>query len=461
MPSVSSGRIVKARRTKNLTPHNKNHRWESFSSKISKLHSLDPLRRVRRHDLDAEDLSATTSYLRNGLDKWSELNVTRSFTAFRREAIPLTESLAQILHFETRIMDLLAQYLELQEAESLEPLLDLLTAFAHDLGVRFEKHYPRAVGLIVAIASKPRSVEVIEWTFAALAFLFKYLARLIVPDLRPTYDAVAPLLGKERNPGHIARFAAEAMSFLVKKAAAPGNKDKALPLLIEHARKDLEGMEGTRQFELYSQGVMTMFAEAIKSTSFTVHSTGPDTFIALVKAIPDEELVPGKQTIWTDVCCGVLTSVIHHSTLENFPALEQAIIDATAAAVDDSKAGEFPGRVLVFTRLLGVTTGVRRATRVNDWPTLIKTLSRALEAIARSPDSITDAHIPLLWHHVMVSAAMVWSLAPMDALIPAISQFMGALTREPLMRCYIPFCSYFAHLKPDRFRSLFQKHFER
>lgn len=462
MPSNSAGRIVKARRAKNSTPHNKNHRWESFTTKISKLHSLDPLRRVRRHDLDAEDLSATTSYLRNGIEKWSELNVARSFTAFKREVLPLAESLAQILHFENRIMDLLAKYLELQDAESLEPLLDLLTAFAHDLGVRFEKHYPRALGLLVTIAGKARDVEVIEWTFAALAFLFKYLARLIVPDLRPTFDAVSPLLGKAKVPGHIARFAAEAMSFLVKKAAAPGNKEKALPLLVEHARKDLESVAGTRQYELYSQGVMTMFAEAIKSTSFTLHSTGPDTFLALVKAIPDEELVPGKQTVWTDVCCGVLTSVIHHATLETFPAIEKAIIEATTAAVGDSKKpGQFPGRILVYTRILGVMAGVRRATRVNDWPVLIKTLSNALDAVAGSSGSIADAHIPLLWRHVMVASAMVWNQAPMDALIPAISQFMGALTREPLMRCYIPFCSYFAELNPDRFRSLFQKHFER
>lgn len=461
MPSASSGRIVKARRAKNPTPHNKNHRWESFSSKISKLHSLDPLRRVRRHDLDAEDLAATTSYLRNGLDKWSELNVTRTFAAFKREAQPLTESLAQILHFETRIMDLLAQYLSLQEPESLEPLLDLLTAFAHDLGVRFEKHYPRALELIVAIAGKARGVEVIEWTFAALAFLFKYLSRLLVPDLRPTYDAVAPLLGKARVPGHIARFAAEAMSFLVKKAAAPGSREKALPLIVQHVRKDLEAAIGIKQFGLYSQGVMTMFAEAIKGTNCTLHSTGPEVFIALVRAIPDEELAPGKQTVWTDVCCGVLTSIIHHSNAETFSPVERAIIEATTAAVEDSGPGGFPTRIPVFTRLLGVTAGVRKASRVSDWPALIKALSRALEVITRSPDSITEAHVPLLWKYAVVSSVVVWSQASMDALIPSISQFMGALTREPLMRCYIPFCSYFAQLSPDRFRSLFQKYFER
>ncbi len=236
MAPTASGRISKSRRVQKSTPHQKHHRWESFTTKISKLHSLDPLRKVRRHDLDTEDLSTTTSYLRNGVEKWGELNISAAFTSFKREILPLCESLPQILHFEDKIMDLLASYISLQEKEALEALLDLLTAFAHDLGVRFEKHYARSLDLIVAIASKPQAVEIIEWTFGALAFLFKYLSRLLVQDLRPTYDTVAPLLGKSRQPGHIARFAGEAMSFLVKKAAAPANREKALPLIVSHAR---------------------------------------------------------------------------------------------------------------------------------------------------------------------------------------------------------------------------------
>ena len=135
MPSTSSGRITKARRNKALPTHHKNHRWESFTTKVAKLHSLDPLRKVRRHDLDAEDLSSTTSYFRNGLEKWADLNISKAFVSFRREVLPLSESLPQILHFEHRIVDLLASYIEKQDKESLEPLLDLLTALSHDLHI--------------------------------------------------------------------------------------------------------------------------------------------------------------------------------------------------------------------------------------------------------------------------------------------------------------------------------------
>ncbi|KAK4192841.1 small subunit processome component 20 [Podospora australis] len=452
MPSATaSGRIAKSQRNVKRTPHQKNHRWESFSAKISKLHSLDPLRKVRRHDLEAEDLNATTSYLRNGLDKWAELNLSKSYTAFKRQVTPLTDSLAQILYHEDKIMDLLAEYISRHEKDAIEPLLDLVTAFAHDLGMRFEKHYPRALSLIVDLASKVHDVESIEWTFAALAFLFKYLSRLLVPDLRPTYDVVTSLMGKVRIPGHIARFAAEAMSFLVKKAAAPGHKDKALPLFVKHVRKDLESLAGQKQFELYSQGIMTMFAEAIKGPNNGVHSTGPEIYAALVRDVPDAELALPEHTIWTDVCSGVLTSIVHHTMVDTFKTMEIKIMEEAAAGK----------RSILFIRLLGVIAGVRRGGRIHDWPTFVKTLNQHFTNLSASKDEVEGISSHQIWQHVIVNVAIVWAQAPVDALLPALSTFNKTMTKEPLMKWYIPFCSYLADLNSERFRGLFLKDFQK
>jgi len=460
MPSTSSGRIAKSRRNQKTTPHQKNHRWESFTTKISKLHSLDPLRKVRRHDLDDEDLSATTSYLRNGIERWTDLNVTKSFGSFRREILPLCESLAQMLHFEDKIMDVLAAYLEKQETEMLEALLDLLTAFAHDLGVRFEKHYPRSLALVLAVASRPQDADVIEWTFAALAFLFKYLARLLVPDLTPTYDALAPLLGKSRQPGHIARFAGEAMSFLVKKAAAPANRETALPLIVAHARDDLLSMRGTKSFELYYHGIMTLFAEAIKGAGNTIHSTGPDTFGALVRAVPETEYVEEDKT-WMDVCCGVLTSVVHHSTIETFGLILDAVVTEAEGVAELAASETHPGKLAFFVRLLGITSGVRKGSRVGDWSATVQTLTSLLQAMTKYQQVGLQEKAPIIWGDMMTNAAVVWDQAPMDALIPSISKVTHLLASAPLVQWYIPFCTLFAELNPERFRSLFQKNFQR
>lgn len=477
MPTtVSSGRIAKVRKSKYTTPHQKNHRWESFSTKISKLNSLDPLRKVRRHDLDEEDLSATTSYFRNGVTKWADLNISRPFTDFKRQVLPLCETLPQILLFRDKIMELLATYIGAQDKEALEPLLDLLTAFAHDLGVKFEKYYQQSLELLVAIAGKPQGADVIEWTFGAMAWLFKYLSRLLVPDLRPTYDMLAGLLGKTRQPAHINRFAAEALSFLVKKSAAPSHRETALPRVIEHIRNDLRDLAKTlakknkgpeddvadyeleaayksKQFEMYREGVMTMFFEAMKSAGNTLHSTSSYIFEALVSAIPSVELAPGSHTPWSDVCCGVLTSIIHHSTPETFKPLAESIFDLTSKTTAD--------RSSLFLRLFGIMAGVRNGTRVSDWASLIKVMTKTLETLSKAGDKISQCSGSAIWELLVANAGICWHQAPINALIPCLNDFNKTMTGEPFMRWYIPFCAYLAELNGPRFRSLFQKPFQK
>ncbi|KAI8958948.1 armadillo-type protein [Daldinia sp. FL1419] len=457
MRSTKSGRIVKSRKGGG-TPHQKNHRWESFTTKISKLHSLDPLRRVRRHDLETEDLDSTTSYFRNGMEKWADINISKAFTLFRRDVRPFCDSLPQILHFEDKIMELLAKYISMHDSESLEPLLDLLTALAHDLGTRFEKHYPIALSLITGIASRPQDAAVTEWTFGCLAFLFKYLSKLLVPDIRPTYDALAPLLGKARNPPHIARFAAEALSFLVKKAAAPANREKALPLLIEHARLDLENSRDSRQFGLYHHGLMTMFAEAIKGQGYTIHTSGPEIIKSLIISVPNNECISSDPVTWTDLVCGILVSIVHHTTAETFQSIPQLVSEI--AAKDEDRIS-YPLRNCLYVRIIGTICGVRKGNRIVDWPTVLKCLLESLKALSKAPDDLEAIDSSAIWQQLMVNIAIVWKQATMDSIIPYITDFINAMTREPLMRWFIPFCSYFSGLDSTRFRSLLLKPFQK
>lgn len=460
MSAVSSNRISKAPRGGKKSTHQNTHRWESFTSKIAKLHTLDPLKKVRRHDLDAEDLATTTSYFQNGLQRWNELNISRGFVSFKRQALPLSDSLPQILHFEDRIMNLFVEHISLHEKESMEPLFDLLTAFARDLGARFEKHYPRALQLVIEVASKPQDVDVIEWTFTALAFLFKRLYKLLVPDLRPTYDAISPLLGKNRRPPHIARFAAEAMSFLIKKAAAPNHRSTALPLIVERTRQDLYEVHGSRQYELFQDGLMTMYAEAIKGAGDTVHSTGPSIFTTLLQFVPPQDFSLVDPPLWTNLTCGVLTSIIHHTSPTTFAAISEAIYDLAKSAKEDPSSADVTYPAVHLIRAIGVMAGVRKGARVNDWETLVESLSGLLGLAGSWPAATSDDTQEQFWRHVVVNMALVWTYAPVHTLTPTILSFTNTLSRDPFRNWYIPFCAYFSELDPLRFRSLFLSHFQ-
>ena len=465
MPVNTSGRIIKTRKVKKGTAHQKNHRWESFTTKISKLNSLDPIRRVRRHDIDAEDLSTSTSYFRTGLEKWQELNMSEGFIGFTQDVLPMCDSLPQILHFEDKIMEILVKYLGTKQRESVEPLLELMTDFAHDLGPRFEKHYSKALELITSIAGTPQDVEVIEWSFTSLAFLFKYLSKLLVPDLRPTYELMAPLLGKHRQRPHIARFAAEAMSFLIKKAAAPGQREKALPLIISYARADLDSMSDTKEFGLYYHGLMTMFAEAMKGNGLSIHTTGPSILHALVLGLDEKDLSLKETPAWMNVICGVLTSMIHHSSSDTFRELLETVIEVATSSVESflqsQKESDFRS-MLLSARMIGIVAGVRKGTRVSDWAGLLKAMSDILKVVSKNSRFIVQHDDNLgIWNSLIHSVAITLQYTPMDAIIPFISSFMDAMTKEPLAKWFLTFCSYLSESEPERFRSIAQPYFQR
>lgn len=105
--------------------------------------------------------------------------------------------------------------------------------------------------------AKHADVSTIEWTFNCLAYLLKYLSRLLVPDLRPLFDILAPLLGREQQKGFISRFAAEALSFLLRKA-----REEPLRLIVRHVFEDFIQTGENPGAKGYKQGLMTMFMEA-------------------------------------------------------------------------------------------------------------------------------------------------------------------------------------------------------
>ena len=465
MPVTTSGRIIKSRKGKKGTPHHRNHRWESFTTKISKLNSLDPIRKVRRHDLDSEDLSTNTSYFKAGLEKWQELNISEGFNAFSREVLPLCDSLPQILHFEDKILGTLVTYIEKREKEYLEPLLELITNFAHDLGSRFEKHYAKALELVTLTAGSSQDVEVIEWSFSCLAFMFKYLSKLLVPDLRPTYDLIAPLLGKTHQQPHIARFAAEAMSFLIKKAGAPARREKALPLIIRHAKIDLESMSDSRQFGLYYHGLMTLFAEAMKGNGLNVHTSGPAILQALFLGLAAEDLIRIEASPWSNVICGVLTSIIHHTSLETFGDVFDVVLNQANAAVisfAEAKNESDLRRLFLSSRTIGIVAGVRMGSRVSDWPALLKILSTILQAVSKNAAfAIKDDHEVDLWNSLLLSVSITLQYSPMEAIIPFISPYMDSLTKDPLAKWFLVFCSYLSQADSERFRSIALKYFQK
>jgi U3 small nucleolar RNA-associated protein 20 len=203
---------------------------------------------------------------------------------------------------------------------------------------------------------------------------------------------------------------------------------------------------------------MTMFAEAVKGQGRGIHTAGPDIVKALVSSVPNDQCISLEPINWSEVVCGVLVSLVHHTTAETFLPISKAISDA---ATNDETCIELPLRNILYIRCLGAITGVRKGTRIVEWQQILGSLLHCLGPISKNPKSLETVESTAVWQQLLVNTAIIWQLAPMDILIPCITEFTAVMTREPLMDWFIPFCSYFSNLDSTRFRSVFLKSFQK
>tara|TARA_R110002003_G_scaffold2027_2_gene23872 strand:+ start:2635 stop:4050 length:1416 start_codon:yes stop_codon:yes gene_type:complete len=436
------------KRVKGGTESTRNHTFKGFSQRIAQL-KIEPVRRGRSTILDDAELESTFSYFRDAFLEWRELNLSEGFTIFARRVASLCDSLPQVLHHSDRIMELLVEYIQKGDKFSEEPLLSLLAHLAHDLGERFEKHFEQAVTVVSRLAATHADVEVIEWSFGCLAWLFKYLSRLLVPDLRPVFDLISPLLGKERQKPFVSRFAAESLSFLIRKAGASYHRDKApLRLIIRHISKHLEDMQGSTKDYEFQHGLMYLLADSLKGVQRGFHSSAAAILQELLSETYNEDYGRLRTPPLEPVLTGVLTAAVHHTDAENFePLLDIALSQVRSAS---SK----PEYARLSSRVLFVVCGVRQGTRIANWKMILQCIDLVLDSVQVDK---TDTDTP--WA-ALSAVSVVFQYCSMDAAIPY-EKLLERLMQGSWENYFLSFCNLFASLGAERFKMLLLPYLKR
>ncbi|KAL8659571.1 MAG: hypothetical protein Q9226_000352 [Calogaya cf. arnoldii] len=451
MAAVSSGRASRPNKiVKSGTTSMRKHRFQSFNQRIAKL-NIDPIHKTRRIDTEIKDDDPTASYFKTDLDRWKDLNLSENFSNFSREVSPLCDSLPQVLHYHANITSSLTSYIRKGDSHSLEPLLSLLASFAHDLASKFESHFSEAVSLVTSLAAKHSDVEVIEWSFNCLAWLFKYLSRLLVPDLRPLLRLMTPFLGKEPQKFFTTRFAAESMSFLVRKAALVYHKSQkplknAITFILDEVDQvEIHGCSAP----LYYHGLKTLLVDAIKGIDRGVHSSGPALYGCLVEGVLSESVVmKGRMEILE----GVTVGLIHHTEASTFQSILEVAIRAIEEAANQKAMERFSDAALdICERLLCVLSTVRKGSRIQKWSPMLDALLNLLRAREEQDTEPTSA--------LLEAAVVIMQSAPLDELISRIRPIVDRIADRGNQGQFLGFCRLFRELNKERFDSLIHPYF--
>ena len=423
--------MSRASRKPKSTPSSNKHVFEPFSKRIARLR-IDPIHNIKGRSAidDASDLSH--SFFRVALDEWSSLNLTVTFTSFLRKVNGLSETLPQLLHHADTIFESLVQHIEKRDPLALEPLLDLAAHFAHDLGKEFEKYFERLVCLIADVAASNEAPDVVEWSFTCLAWMFKYLSRLLSQDLRPLLRIFRPYLTSRKE--HVSRFSAESLAFLVRKAALMYPKKKA-PLTL--AVTELLSCTTSDQSSRF--GVMSLLLESCLGTSAELHSSAEYLVECLLDAAANQEDNVEAQ----EVVNGTLVGLVHETDSQSFAPVGKQVLNFAQKALINGNSHH----VILAVGLLQTIVGSRKGARISSWESILSTSVDLLnfESVRAQTKSKQES---------LALSALLLQYAPMDKLLPSLKSLLDATLNGLVASDFFAYCTTVADLGRERFQQL-------
>jgi U3 small nucleolar RNA-associated protein 20 len=263
---------------------------------------------------------------------------------------------------------------------------------------------------------------------------------------------MTPYLGKERQKPFVARFAAESMSFLIRKAGLVYYKNKApLQHAVSFLLDDLHlAAADSKNVETYKEGLMAMFSDAVKGVKGGLHSNATDILNCLLDNAPTGNEL--RSSLAVEVVSGVLINVNHNTTAETYEPIVETInsyIEANRKKSDKQHAN-------LYCRLMFICVCTRKGSRIKNWKPVHQTLLLLLQKAAAAPGAYADS-IPQL----LTTVAYALQVSPMDEMLPFMRPLMDAVAKEQLSAYFLSFCATFSEWGAERFHSVVLPYFQK
>ncbi|KAJ3025180.1 UNVERIFIED_CONTAM: U3 snoRNP protein [Siphonaria sp. JEL0065] len=314
--------------------------------------------------------TAVECFFVDGIAHWADLNLTKEFSAFRREVYNKAQSLEQILYHQKDIVALIVKYMEIHNGGAAEPLLNLVTLLARDLQEEFFPYFPSVLKSILTLIHK-NDAKLLEAIFNSVAYLFKYLSREISEDILPTFQIFQIVMDDHRP--YIRQFGAEAFGFIIRKVSSEN-----LNGLFKYIIKSLHKNVGWT----YSEGVAILMFETLKQVRNNLHSRAISILRQLVTLILTTCSKPDDNAFITLI--KTLTAIGHHITPETSEELWEYLyesIQSTLSALNQEPTPENVEKTRKVFEIFSTTVLLRKGSRIVDRKKVFEVVNDCLVGI--------------------------------------------------------------------------------
>ncbi|XP_004492742.1 uncharacterized protein [Cicer arietinum] len=198
----------------NKSPGGRRFVFKTFSERLDDV----DINVYRSLEQVAELPSEGSTFFKDCLVEWRELNTAEDFISLYEEVIPYTQTLPLVLlHKESLISKLLSR-LHIKARLSLEPVLRLITALSRDLVDEFVPLFPRIVDSLASLleSGADREPDIIEQIFTSWSYIMMYLQKYLILNTSEVLKVTSKLRYYPKE--YVQQFMAEAMSFVLRNA---------------------------------------------------------------------------------------------------------------------------------------------------------------------------------------------------------------------------------------------------
>ncbi|XP_037492635.1 small subunit processome component 20 homolog [Jatropha curcas] len=233
--------------------------FKTFSQRIEGI-EIDVYRSLDKFKAEPSEGS---SFFRDFLVEWRELNTAEDFISFYETMMPLVQTLPFVLLHKESILSELLSRLQMKARLSLEPILRLIAVLSRDLLEDFISFLPRIADSLVSLleSGADREPEIIEQIFTSWSYILMYLQKYLVKDVVHVLKLTIKL--RYYPKGYVQEFMAEATSFLLRNAPKEQLRKGIRKIMFEVVKKPLL----TRK-----SGVSALLYHIMRGTSSRFHS---------------------------------------------------------------------------------------------------------------------------------------------------------------------------------------------
>ncbi|KAK3414700.1 hypothetical protein EUGRSUZ_H00030 [Eucalyptus grandis] len=180
-PAMATPSDAQAVKSLNTAPGRRRFVFKTFSQRLEEI-EIDVYKSL---DRIKSEPSEGSSFFRDCLVEWRELNTTEDFISYYEEIMPLVQTLPLVLLHKEVIISKLLSRLQMKARLSLEPIIRLISALSRDLLEDFFPFLPRIVDSLVSLLENgaDKETEIIEQIFCSWSSMMMYLQKYLRRDI--------------------------------------------------------------------------------------------------------------------------------------------------------------------------------------------------------------------------------------------------------------------------------------